>query len=112
MEKTIVIDGKNIKLKTNGLVPLIYKKELGRDFFDDIQKLIKAENDIEVLYCLTWVYARAADENISDFKSWFESFKAFPVNKYISDILELTTACLSTGEKQSSKKKKKAEEQR
>ena len=39
MQKTINVCGKEVVLKTNGLVPLIYKKEFKRDFFKDIQTL-------------------------------------------------------------------------
>ena len=95
MQKTINVDGKKIVLKTNGLVPLIYKKEFKRDFFADIHALNTQKSDIEILYNLAWVYAKAADEEILPLYEWLESFESFPIMLYRKTILELTVACIS-----------------
>ena len=43
MEKTIEIDGKKIRFKTNGATPLRYKAQFGKDFFKEILKLAPLE---------------------------------------------------------------------
>ncbi|MBE7044782.1 MAG: hypothetical protein E7397_04580 [Ruminococcaceae bacterium] len=105
MEKQIIIDGKKIKLETNGLVPFIYKKHLERDFFDDVYTLSTGAADIEILYYLTWVFAKTADSELPDLETWFSSFTAFPVRKYINELVSLSVASLSTGEKKEKKHK-------
>ena len=37
-----MIDGKNIRFKTNGAIPLRYKAQFGRDYFKDILKMMPA----------------------------------------------------------------------
>ena len=39
MEKTILIDGKQVTFKSTAATPLRYKRQFGKDFFADIIKL-------------------------------------------------------------------------
>jgi len=39
MEKTVTIDGKEIKLKTSGALPRIYRRLLRREIFEDVAKM-------------------------------------------------------------------------
>ena len=39
MEKTITIDGKQVRFKSNGATPLRYKAQFGKDYFKEIMKL-------------------------------------------------------------------------
>ena len=105
MQKTINVCGKEVVLKTNGLVPLIYKKEFKRDFFKDIQTMSKDNYDMEVLYNLVWVYARIADKEIEGLFEWLASFETFPIADYVEDIIEMTISCITTSKKNTKKKK-------
>lgn len=105
MQKTINVCGEDIVLKTNGFVPILYKKEFKRDFFKDIQAMSEDDYDKEILYNLVWIYAKIADKEIGDFDEWLSSFEAFPIFDYITDIIEMTTACITS---KSTKKKKTA----
>lgn len=98
MQKTINVCGKEVVLKTNGLVPLTYKKEFKRDYFSDVHETTKDNYDIELLYNLLWVYAKTADSGIPSMYEWLEGFEALPITKYIGDIIELTTFCITTKE--------------
>ena len=44
MEKTITIDGKQVRFKSNGATPLRYKAQFGKDYFKEIMKLAALEN--------------------------------------------------------------------
>lgn len=108
MRKTIVADGKEIVLQTNGLVPLLYKKEFKRDFFADVIALENRKLDAEIAYNFIWTFAKIANDNIPDLWDWAAEFEVFPVLDYIPVITEMVTACISTKkatDKRSSKKK-------
>ena len=46
MEKTIEIDGKKIRFKTNGATPLRYKAQFGKDYFKEILKFAPLEKSM------------------------------------------------------------------
>ena len=105
MRKTIVADGKEIVLQTNGLVPLLYKKEFKQDFFADINRINKKNFDIEIFYNLVWVFARVADKKLPDLEEWLAGFEVFPIADYADVIISLVTACITTGNETSKKKR-------
>ncbi|MBT2736166.1 hypothetical protein [Bacillus sp. ISL-7] len=117
MEKTILIDGKQVPFKSTGALPLRYKMQFGKDFFKEFLKLIpqdklnnvqdgrlKAEDiqdlDFELFYNITWVLAKTADPSIPDLLTWLDSFEEFP----IGDIIEETQDLLMKSLQQSKKK--------
>lgn len=99
MYKKITVDGKEIPLKTNGLVPFIYKKEFKRDFFSDIMKMQADNIDMEIIYNLIWVFAKIGNKDLPDLWDWLEEFEEFPITDYINDITEMITSCISTSKK-------------
>jgi len=103
MKKTITIDNREIKLETNGFVPILYKRAFQSNFFADINKL-SDELDFEVLMNLLYVFARIADKTIGDPEEWFSSFEELPIATYVQDISELATACLVTTHKEAKAK--------
>ena len=112
MRKTITIDGQEVILQTNGIVPLIYKKEFNRDFFADVFALQRKSVDIEVVYNLIWTFAKIADESIPDMMEWAGGFESFPAIECLPIATEMVTACIATSKptdkdtKKASKKKK------
>lgn len=40
MRKTIQLSGKNIELTTNAYTPIAYKKEFGKDYFQDLFQML------------------------------------------------------------------------
>lgn len=111
MRKTITIDGKDVVLQTNGLVPLMYKKEFKRDFFADIFALQRKNVDVEVVYNLIWTFAKIADDDIPDLWEWAAQFETFPAIECMPIATEMVTACITTSkpdkedDKNASKKK-------
>jgi len=104
LERTIVIDGHEVKLKSTGATALRYKAQFGKDFFNDLFKLVKGgkadENgkidpssiegmDFEFFYNYTWVLAKQADKGIPDPLSWLDSFDVFPILDIVPEIQDL-----------------------
>lgn len=104
MEKTIVIDGQEVRLKSTGATVLRYKAQFQRDFFSDLLKLVKGgkatkdgtidmdsiENiDFEFFYNFIWVLAKQADKEIPDVITWLDGFDTFPIVDLIPDIQDL-----------------------
>lgn len=106
MEKTIVIDGKEVTFKSTGATPLRYKAQFGNDFFAEIMKLdkvLKTDNegkpdisniDFEVFYNLAWVLAKTADTSIKDPMTWLDTFEEFPIVEILPELQDLIFATL------------------
>ncbi|MGD6899342.1 hypothetical protein [Bacillus infantis] len=104
MEKTIVIDGQEIKLKSTGATALRYKAQFRQDFFNDLFKLVKGGKadkegtidldtieslDFEFFYHFTWVLAKQGNKEIPDPITWLDGFDSFPILEIIPDVQEL-----------------------
>ena len=103
MEKTILIDNKEIRFKTNGATPLRYKAQFGKDYFQEIMKLAPLENlgkkknitnnlevlDFEVFYNISWIMAKTADPTIPEPIAWLEEFESFPIAEIIPELQDL-----------------------
>lgn len=106
MEKTIVIDGKNVSFRSTGATPLRYKAQFGNDFFAEIVKLdgmtkVDGEGktdisgiDFEVFYNLAWVLAKTADSSIKDPLTWLDTFDEFPIVDILPELQDLIFATL------------------
>lgn len=112
MEKTIYIDDKPVRLKSNASIMRIYKSQFRKDFFSELLKLSKTMGnmssdedgnidlsmmsyeelgylDFEPLYNFIWVLAKAADRNIPDPDTWLEGFETMPIAEVFPQILDL-----------------------
>lgn len=104
MEKTITIDGKQVRFKSNGATPLRYKAQFGKDYFKEIMKLAALDNlkgkkkvstadldalDFEVFYNISWIMAKTADPTIPEPLEWLEQFDEFPMIDIIPEIQDL-----------------------
>lgn len=114
MEKTILIDGKQVLFKTNGAIPLRYKAQFGKDYFKEILKMLPAAKlkgkknievkdleflEFEVFYNAAWVMAKTADPSIPEPLTWLESFEEFPIAEIFPELQELMIATLETSKK-------------
>lgn len=114
MEKTVQIDGKSIRFKSTGATPLRYKAQFHKDFFVEILKLnslkklkvgedLKPEDvqhvDFDVLYNITWVLAKTADDKIPEPFSWLDGFSEFPLMDIIVQIQDLISSSLQAKKK-------------
>lgn len=105
MEKTIEIDGKQVKFKSTAATPLRFKRQFGKDFFAEIyklepmqkamqnKKLSNAEKlakvDFELFYNIAWVLAKTADDKISEPLTWLDGFDVFPIGEIFPELNEL-----------------------
>lgn len=116
MEKTIVIDGKQIPFKSTGAVALRFKAQFGKDYFKEILKLMtveKLENlninnfkiedleglDFEVFYNIAWTMAKTANKSIPDPMNWLDEFEEFPIIDIIPQLQELIVSSLQSKKK-------------
>lgn len=112
----IEIDGKQIRFKTNGAIPLRYKAQFGRDYFKDILKMLPMNDmkkkkkddmdvksleslDFEVFYNIAWVYAKAGNPEIPEPITWLESFEEFPIGDVMDGMQDLMIATLASSKK-------------
>lgn len=116
MEKTLTIDGKQVRFKSTGAIAKRYKAQFGTDFFADIFKMdslmkvltkgkkLKVKDfenlDFDVLYNLLWTLAKTADKDIPDPITWLDEFDEFPILDILPELQDILMASL-----QSSKKK-------
>jgi len=113
MEKTIEIDGKQVKFKSTAATPLRFKAQFGKDYFAEIIKLNKLgkfkegkdnskllENaDFEVFYNVIWVLAKTADRTIPEPLTWLDGFDEFPLFEIIPEIQDLILSSIQTKKK-------------
>jgi hypothetical protein len=104
MEKTISIDGRELKFKATASTPRVYRQAFGRDIYVDIKSLlagISAEADIpvEVLnafeniaYCLN-AQAEGKElkrENLEkEMNEWLDQFDTFSIYHIFPQIMDL-----------------------
>lgn len=113
MEKTLEIDGKQVKFKSSGASPLRYKAQFGQDFFSDLMKMEKLIDkktgqlnhdvldliDFDVLYNIIWVLAKNADKEIPEPIEWLDEFETFPIMEIMPELQELIQATLQSKKK-------------
>ena len=106
MEKTIRVDGKEVRLRATAALPIRYKAQFGRDLFVDLYKmepLLKKEDysklDSRVFYDLVWLMAKSANPNIPDLEEWLDQFDVFPVEDVFSVCLEMLSALMASKKK-------------
>ena len=112
MEKTITIDGKQVRFKANGATPLRFKAQFGKDYFKEILKLMPMQKlagkkpediemkdletlDFELFYNMAWILAKTADPSIPEPIAWLEQFEEFPMIEVIPELQELMGSSFS-----------------
>lgn len=104
MKKTVLIEGKEVKLKSSAALPRIYRVKFGRDLFSDfykIQRDAKKDDDqsvlpasmMEIFENIAYLMAKHADPSQPDtIEGWLEQFSnAFSVYKILPDVMEMWT---------------------
>lgn len=111
MEKTVVIDGKNVVFRKSGATMLAYKRQTGHEFYadlsafldmverdesgkiimiDGVPKVDMTKFDIEYMYQMLYVMARAADKTIpADLLQWLDTFEDFNVISIFVQLLPM-----------------------
>ena len=96
MEKIIKIDGKDVRFKATGALPLRYKAQFGRDLFADMAEFQETERDIsnfniDIFYNIVWTMAKSADESIPDVIDWADGFDSLPIINVFMQLQDLLT---------------------
>lgn len=111
MEKTIQIDGQDVKFKSSAAFLYKYKAQFGRDAIHDILKLEKAYDtetekltnvevlDFNIFYNLVWVLAKNGNPDISDPEKWLDKFGEFPLDEIIPEVMEMILLCMTSSKK-------------
>jgi hypothetical protein len=113
MEKTLIIDGKEVAFKSTGATPLRYKAQFKKDYFAEILKLKTIEGldkkkitredldglDFEVFYNIAWTMAKAANKDIPDPITWLDTFDEFPMLEIIPELMDLILASIQSKKK-------------
>lgn len=99
MEKTINIDGQDIRFVSNGATMLRYKAIFNRGLFADENTLLtKASNNemdddaVEILYMLSYVLAKQGNPEIGTFEEFMERFEILSLLEKAPEIITLLTA--------------------
>jgi len=122
MEKTIEIDGKQVRFKSTAATPLRYKTQFGKDFFSDLFKLYplakitekehKSEEekekafaeafqqiDFEMFYNILWAMAKTADKSIPEPIEWLDQFEVFPLMDIFPEVQDMLIKSLESKKK-------------
>lgn len=116
MEKTIIIDGKAVRLKATASFAIRYKQQFGVDLLtklipmitvfenvdgeiemgDAIKLLVDNGNLLELndLYNLIWVLAKTADPSIPEPIEWLDEFSVFPLADILQEAIDLVLPTL------------------
>lgn len=111
MEQTLTIDGKRVPFRKSGATMLAYKRATGREFYADLSAFLGCVNrdkdgkvitdgdipavdmakfDLDYMYQMLHVMARAADKNIpADVLDWLDGFEEFNVISIFCQLLPM-----------------------
>lgn len=111
MRKTVMINGQELAIESNALLPRQYRKEFGRDLMVDMRKLAERykadpdDVDTEVLENVTWLMLRTAGNDVgASVDEWLASLDdMISVYTAMSDVVDLWIS----SQKTTSKPKKK-----
>jgi hypothetical protein len=111
MEKTILIDGKEVRFKSTGSTALRYKAQFGKDYLSEILKLNNLNGldlntttsfegfDFEVFYNIAWVMAKTANPSIPDPITWLDEFESFPMMDIIPELQDMLLSSIQAKKK-------------
>jgi hypothetical protein len=103
MEKTINIDGKEVRLRATAAVPRLYRIKFGRDIMQDLSKLSDTyekatteqeqfeATDLGLFENVAYIMAKHADKDAvpSSVEEWLDSFEVFSIYQVLPEILTL-----------------------
>lgn len=87
MEKTITIDGRDVRFQATAALPYQYATKFGHDLFADLRQADAVGTVI--MYQLIWAMAYSADKAIAPIEKWLESFGGMDVYGVFNELSEL-----------------------
>ena len=134
MRKQVHISGKTYTLSSNAYTPIAYKKEFGKDYFQDLFQMLQAKSilntldqleeghelsakdiDLEVLsdfdmtffHRLFWVFAKSHNPKVKPFEEFFMDMESFPLQVIGPVLMEMLNQGMTT-QKKSMKQRQRA----
>ena len=106
MEKTIKIDGREIKFRATAAIPRLYRLKFGRDIMQDMtalkKELEKAQEGegpipprfLQIFEDVSYLMAKHADPDMKAQTpdQWLEEFETFSIYTVLPKLFELWTA--------------------
>lgn len=113
MEKTVIVDGKEVRMRASALIPRLYRVKFGRDMISDLRQLQKAYQkavnlpadatdeerqdaqlsalDLTIFENVAYMMAKHADKSVPDTaEEWMDSMDGiFSIYEVLPTILEL-----------------------
>lgn len=110
IERTIQIDGKDVRLRSSAMLPRIYRVKFGRDLFKDFNDLKNdfgengdngggstiSTSNLEVFENIAYAMAWHADPGTPDIEEWLEQFNIFSIYEVMPVIVTMWNASLKT----------------
>ncbi|MBQ1511205.1 MAG: hypothetical protein IIZ54_10040 [Selenomonadaceae bacterium] len=110
LEKTLKVNGKDVKFKSSAAVLRVYRIKFGRDIFEDLMKLESSLLDsnqaasripiehLKLFENVAYAMAYSADpERVpEDINEWLDQFEIFSIYEILPQILELWSNNLAT----------------
>ncbi len=109
LQKTVSINGVDVKFRSSATIPRLYRLKFGRDIFKDLSKLESSYkgkkqkgtefqiDDLEIFENVAYVMAYHADNTIpSNIDEWLDQFEMFSIYEILPEILELWGSNLQT----------------
>lgn len=102
MEKTLTIDGRQVKFKSSGGNLMRYRNQFNSEFLADFANFTATSKDnlqnfsFASMERLIWVLAKTADDTIPDPQTWYDSFEDIDILEVWNELSELTCKAFET----------------
>lgn len=103
MEKTLIIDGKEVKFKATANTPRLYRIKFRRDMFQDMVLLEKKNRkgkfdipDLSIFENVAYIMALQANASVGEISEWLDNFKIFDIYSVLPELLGLWGVNLET----------------
>lgn len=101
MELTIVVDGKNLTLKSTAATLLRYEAQTGRNFLATLAEIESSNGDytsinLTMVFEIVWALAKTADPTIPEPLTWLDGFSEFPILNHMEMIMGVITKSIVT----------------
>ena len=130
MRKIVLVGDQEYELGTSAYTPIAYKKQFGKDYFQDLFSMLQNQSlmselnklnsdekelnevDISILSDfdmtffnrLFWTFAKTANPHIKPYEQFFMEMETFPIQEIGPELMEMLNASMSTKKSQTSRK--------
>nr|DAX17779.1 MAG TPA: tail assembly chaperone protein [Caudoviricetes sp.]DAY23892.1 MAG TPA: tail assembly chaperone protein [Caudoviricetes sp.] len=130
MRKIIMVGEQEYELGTSAYTPIAYKKQFGKDYFQDLFSMLqnqslmselnklnsgeKESNEVDISILsdfdmtffnrLFWTFAKSANPQIKPYEQFFMEMEVFPIQEVGPVLMEMLNASMSTKKSQISQK--------